>query len=147
MAPSRTTNGGPGSSTVPEPLGELAQETPPLRRRHPASGERREPLVELRPDEGAPKLLGRHGRRPRAAEGAEDELALVPGGDESAAHQPQRLLGRVVAVELLAEFLLCTNRVHYVAYHEVIGLWTCDSADSRAIVEWNRKLTRGKGHT
>ena len=91
-----------GSGPASEAFGELAQEASPLRRCHPAGGEPRELLVELRPHEETPELLCRDRRRARAGERVEDEVAFLRGGEQGAAHESQGLLGRVVAVRLLA---------------------------------------------
>ena len=57
--------------------------------------------LQLRPYEETIKLLGRHTRSPRAGEGIEDEVSFSRRGQQSAAHEPQGLLGRMVAVKLL----------------------------------------------
>ncbi len=86
---------------VPKLLGDFAQEAAPLRNSYPTRRELRELLLEFGPHQGAVQLLCRNRRRSRATERIKDEVALARRGEQSTPHEPQGLLGRMVALALL----------------------------------------------
>src|SRR5215210_874991 len=81
--------------------GQLSQHSPSHRCPYPALRQPRVLLLPLRTHEEATELFGGNTRRPRPAEGVEDQIPLPAGGQDGAAHQAQGLLGGMVAVQLL----------------------------------------------
>ena len=80
---------------------DLSQHFPALHSPYPTPRKLCVPTLLLGPHKEATKLLGCYPTCPRSTEWVEDEIPLLAGGEDGAAHQTQRLLGGMVSVTCL----------------------------------------------